>query len=380
MPGTGSMNSAFQSKGLKSKLSTENFNSRLVDNLTTAIVVVDQDHNLFHLNHAAEALLETSDSHGHMAPLEELIRNPGDLISALETVGQSGTTLIIRKIELTLASNIKVLVDVAVTRLLEADAVYFILELQEINRSWALSKKETLISNHETTVEMIRGLSHEIKNPLGGIRGAAQLLASELPDPHLQDYTNVIIGEADRLVNLVDRLTGAYKFPEISNLNIHEVLERVRNLVEAETKGAITIVRDYDPSLPELRGDMEQLIQAVLNIVRNAMQALTENKLKGRKPQIILRTRVMSHSPIGPVMHKLVARIEIIDNGPGIPQELIETIFYPLISGRAEGSGLGLSIAQNILKNHEGLIECESQPGQTRFILSLPIRHEGSNP
>jgi two-component system nitrogen regulation sensor histidine kinase GlnL len=376
----GVMNSAFLSKGLKNKLNNENFNSRLVDNLTTAVVVLDQNHQLFHMNPSAEALLETSDSHSHMAPIEELLRNPGDLISALETVAQSGTTLIIRKAELTLVSNAKILTDIAVTRMFEGDSTFFILELQEIHRSWSLSRKETLISNHETTVEMIRGLSHEIKNPLGGIRGAAQLLASELPDPQLQDYTNVIIGEADRLVNLVDRLTGAYKFPEISNLNIHEVLERVRNLVEAETKGAITIIRDYDPSLPELNGDMEQLIQAVLNIVRNAMQALTENPLKGRKPQIILRTRAMSHSPIGPVMHKLVARIEIIDNGPGIPPDIIENIFYPLISGRAEGSGLGLSIAQNILKNHEGLIECESQPGQTRFIISMPIKSEGSNP
>src|SRR5690606_32722210 len=137
--------------------------------------------------------------------------------------------------------------------------------------------------------------------------------------------------------------------------------------------GAIKIVRDYDPSLPEITGDLEQLIQAVLNIVRNAMQALTENKLKGRKPEIILRTRALSHATIGPVTHKLVARLEIIDNGPGVAADIIDNIFYPLSSGRAEGTGLGLSIAQNILKNHNGLIECESKPGLTRFIISLPI-------
>ena len=233
-----------------------------------------------------------------------------------------------------------------------------------------------LLANHETTVEMIRGLSHEIKNPLGGIRGAAQLLAAELPDPQLRDYTNVIIGETDRLVNLVDRLTGSYKKPNISVMNTHEVLERVRNLVEAESKGAISIVRDYDPSLPELEGDLEQMIQAVLNIVRNAMQALTETKIPGQKPQIILRTRALSHCAIGPVMHKLVARIEIIDNGPGIRGDIIENIFYPLISGRAEGTGLGLSIAQNIVKNHRGLIECESKPGKTSFIISIPLHPE----
>lgn len=371
------MNSAFQSKGFNYTGSMENFNAQLVDNLTTAIVVLHHDNSLFHLNPAAESLLETSNSHVHMTPFEELVRNPEEVLSALSTVKQSGTTLIMRKVELVLVSHARILTDIAITRILDNDSQFIVLELQEFNRSWDMSRRETLISKHETTVEMIRGLSHEIKNPLGGIRGAAQLLAGELPDPQLQDYTNVIISEADRLVNLVDRLTGAYKPPNISQLNIHEVLERVRSLVEAETGGTISIIRDYDPSLPELEGDMEQLIQAVLNIVRNAMQALSEHKLKGRKPQITLRTRAMSHTPIGSVMHKLVARIDVIDNGPGIPAEISENIFYPLISGRAEGSGLGLSIAQNILKNHGGLIECESQPGLTRFMLSLPITHEG---
>jgi len=272
-----------------------------------------------------------------------------------------------------------VLVDHATSIVHDQGNVFFLLELQEINRSWSISRKETLLAKHEITVEMIRGLSHEIKNPLGGIRGAAQLLASELPNSQLQDYTNVIIEEADRLVNLVDRLTGPYKKPVIRALNIHEVLERVRNLVEAETMGSIKIIRDYDPSLPEISGDLEQLIQAVLNIVRNAMQALTENPHQQQPPQIILRTRAVTHATVASVTHKLVVRIEIIDNGPGIPAHIIENIFYPLISGRAEGTGLGLSIAQNIIKNHAGLIECESQPGRTRFMLSIPINAEGSN-
>ena len=205
------------------------------------------------------------------------------------------------------------------------------------------------------------------------------MLASELPNSQLQDYTNVIIEEADRLVNLVDRLTGPYKKPVIRKLNIHEVLERVRNLIEAETHGAIKIIRDYDPSLPEISGDLEQLIQAVLNIVRNAMQALTENPKQKDPPQIILRTRAVTHATIATELHKLIVRIEVIDNGPGIPAGIIENIFYPLISGRAEGTGLGLSIAQSIIKNHAGLIECESQEGRTRFILSIPIQQEGGN-
>lgn len=374
------MNSLFQNPRTPGKVTSESFNTRLLDSLTTAVVVLDKGCCLYHMNPAAEAMLETSDRHSHRAHLSEVFRNGEGLEQALDSVRKSDTPLITRKSELILANGNKLLVDYAVSMLHDQGGTWYLLELQEVNRSWAISKKETLIAKHEITVEMIRGLSHEIKNPLGGIRGAAQLLASELPNSQLQDYTNVIIEETDRLVNLVDRLTGAYKKPVIRELNIHEVIERVRNLIEAETRGTITIIRDYDPSLPEINGDLEQLIQAVLNIVRNAMQALMENPRKDRHPQIILRTRAVTHATIGTASYKLIARIEVIDNGPGIPANMIENIFYPLISGRAEGTGLGLSIAQNILKNHAGLIECESQEGKTRFILSIPINTEGTNP
>lgn len=373
------MNSVFDKIRNSGKVTSESFNTRLLDNLTTAVVVLDKGYCLYHMNPAAEALLETSDRHSHLAHVGELFRN-GDIVEqALMAVRRSNTTLISRRVELLLPSGNKLLVDHATSIVHDAGATWYLLELQEINRSWSISRKETLLAKHEITVEMIRGLSHEIKNPLGGIRGAAQLLASELPNSQLQDYTNVIIEEADRLVNLVDRLTGPYKKPVIRSLNIHEVLERVRSLVEAETKGSIKIVRDYDPSLPEISGDLEQLIQAVLNIVRNAMQALTENPHQKQAPQILLRTRAVTHATIAAVTHKLVARVEVVDNGPGIPAHIIENIFYPLISGRAEGTGLGLSIAQNIIKNHAGLIECESQEGRTRFMLTIPISNEGSN-
>jgi two-component system nitrogen regulation sensor histidine kinase GlnL len=374
------MNSHFQTPRKPSKVTSESFNTRLLDSLTTAIIVLDKGCCLYHMNPAAEAMLETSDRHSHRAHVTELFRNGDSVEHAVASVRKSDTPLITRKAELILSNGNKVLVDFAVSMLYDSGGTWYLLEIQEVNRSWAISKKETLIAKHEITVEMIRGLSHEIKNPLGGIRGAAQLLASELPNSQLQDYTNVIIEETDRLVNLVDRLTGAYKKPVIRQLNIHEVIERVRSLIEAETRGTITIIRDYDPSLPEISGDLEQLIQAVLNIVRNAMQALMENPRKDGDPQIILRTRAVTHATIGSSSHKLIARIEIIDNGPGIPAHMVENIFYPLISGRAEGTGLGLSIAQNILKNHAGLIECESQEGKTRFILSIPIQNEGNNP
>ena len=360
-----------------SKKQFEAFNTSLLDHLTTAVMVLDRDFCLYHLNPAAEEMLETSDRHSHNVPITDLLRNNEELIQSLNAVLESGSALIVRKAELVLASGAKLLVDYAISRVEELGYPFFLLELQEVNRSWNINRKEALLSTHETTVEMIRGLSHEIKNPLGGIRGAAQLLAAELPDDSsLHDYTNVIIDETDRLVKLVDRLTGAYKKPNFTRINIHEVVERVRSLVEAETGGAIRIVRDYDPSLPELRGDMEQLIQAVLNVVRNAMQALNEHPNPKRPPLITLRTSAVSHTTIGSTTYRLVLKIEVIDNGPGIAPEIIENIFYPLISGRAEGTGLGLSIAQNIIKNHDGLIECDSQPGCTKFTLSIPIQSE----
>jgi len=373
------MNSILEHARFDYTVNKDSFNTSLLDNLTTAVVVLDHNYSLRHMNPAAESLLETSLQHSQAAAVSELLRTPEELLQALATVERTDTTLITRKVQIILANGNRLMVDYAITPVQHQNELYFLIELQELNRTWSISRKETMLAKHETTIEMIRGLSHEIKNPLGGIRGAAQLLASELADPHLQDYTNVIIEETDRLVNLVDRLTGHYKKPNIRTINVHEVLERVRNLVEAETRGSIKLTRDYDPSLPDISGDLEQLIQAVLNIVRNAMQALSENKLKGRKPEITLRTRAVSHVTIGSVLHKLVCRIEIIDNGPGVPPDIIDNIFYPLISGRAEGTGLGLSIAQNILKNHNGLIECESRESLTRFILSIPYETEGND-
>lgn len=358
-------------------MNAANLYPSLLDNLTTAVIVLDGELCLYHLNPAAETLLETSDRSSHHVSIREIFPDCGDLLEALHNVQRNQHTIVARKALLVLGNGSRLTVDYALTPVNEVGEDFVLMEIQGLDRSYHISRKEALLSTHETTLELVRGLGHEIKNPLGGIRGAAQLLAQELPDKELQDYTNIIIGEADRLVNLVDRLTGTYKKPDFQRLNIHEVLERVRTLVEAETRGSILIVRDYDPSIPEVYGDVEQLIQAVLNIVRNAMQALMESGMKDAQPRILLKTRAVSHVTIGPALHKLAVRVEIIDNGPGIDPDMIDNIFYPLISGRAEGSGLGLSIAQTIVKNHQGLIECESQPGRTDFILSLPISNEG---
>ena len=370
------MNAALIPDRLALKLNTDNLNTSLLDNLTTAIILLDKDLHVIYINPAAEALLETSDRHSHNTYIADVLLNVKELVKALKNVKDNGVTFIARKVKLVKANTNRLTVDYSASRLIYENDTYIMLEIQELDRSYNISRKEMLISNHETTLGLVRGLGHEIKNPIGGIRGAAQLLAEELADNNLKDYTNVIIEEADRLVGLIDRLTGQYQKPALQQLNIHEVLERVYNLVIAETRGSIEVEKDYDPSIPEITGDMAQLIQAVLNIVRNAMQSLTESEHAVKNPKIILRTRTVNHVTIGPVMHKLVAKIEIIDNGPGIEPELFENIFYPLISGRANGTGLGLSLSQNILKNHNGLIECDSHEGETCFTISLPLSNE----
>jgi two-component system nitrogen regulation sensor histidine kinase GlnL len=259
-------------------------------------------------------------------------------------------------------------VDCTVSALLERETVVELLvELRQVDRQLRINREESLLAQQNTARALVRNLAHEIKNPLGGLRGAAQLLEREFQDDSLKEYTRIIIGEADRLRNLVDRMLGPTHPPMYSRINIHEVLERVRSLVAAECGPGLRIERDYDPSIPPVTGDSDQLIQALLNIVRNAVQALENQGL------IILRTRVRRQYTIGHQRHKLVACLEVIDNGPGIPKERLQEIFYPMISGRPQGTGLGLSIAQNLVNQHGGLIECRSRPGETVFTVLLPL-------
>lgn len=346
----------------------------LLDNLTTATLLLDSDLCIQYMNPAAEMLLSISGQRSHGQFIGELFteESPGALTSLRLAVEQAHP---FNKREATLIRNgqsTALTVDYAVTPIPMFGQTLLLLELLPRDRLLRITKEEAQLSKQETTKVLVRGLAHEIKNPLGGIRGAAQLLARELPEESLRDYTNVIIEEADRLRNLVDRMLGSNKLPALALTNIHEVLERVSNLIEAETQGSVALVRDYDPSIPDLLIDREQIIQAVLNIVRNAMQALTERQ-RPEQGRITLRTRTLRQFTIGHVRHRLVAQVEVIDNGPGIPAELLETIFYPMVSGRADGTGLGLAITQNIISQHHGLIECESLPGHTVFSIFLPL-------
>ena len=244
-----------------------------------------------------------------------------------------------------------------------------LLELRHIEQQLKIAREERLLDQSQANRELIRNLAHEIKNPLGGIRGAAQLLDRELDRPNLHEYTHVIMKEADRLQSLMDRLLTPHRLPRPALLNIHEVLERVRSLILAEYPQGVTIQRDYDTSLPLLQGDKEQLIQVVLNIMRNAAQAMSGNG------QITLKTRVARQATLARRRYKHALELQISDTGPGIAEELRERIFYPLVSGREGGSGLGLTLAQTFVTQHHGAITFESQPGNTTFTLLLPINY-----
>jgi two-component system nitrogen regulation sensor histidine kinase GlnL len=355
-------------------LTLEKLHKRLLDNLTTGILVLDERLHLGYINLAAESLLAISGRQFSGSHIRDFLIDSEQDIVEISNAHADNRSFTKRRTELHLLHGKSITVDYTITPLTDLADAYILMEIQALTYAERINRDETLISTHETTRELVRGLAHEIKNPLGGIRGAAQLLARELPDSDLTDYTNVIIEEADRLHRLVDRLVGSRKLPEMKSINIHEVVERVRNLIEAEIgDDGIVIERNYDPSIPELQGDAEQLIQAVLNIVRNAMQSLYSPNVRNSAGIIELKTRVLRNVTIGMQFHRLVTRIEIIDNGPGIPDELISSIFYPMISGRADGTGLGLSIAHSIINQHQGIIECSSKPGNTRFAILLPV-------
>lgn len=346
-------------------MSPENLHAQILDSLKTATLLIENDLTVSYLNPAAEALLEASGNKVLGEPVTNLFSETDGLLDSLN----NNDAFTKRETQLNISSGQQITVDCAVT---PADKGRMVMELQSLDRLLRISREEGLIISQENTQELIRGMAHEIKNPLGGLRGAAQLLASELHSEELTDYTNIIIEEADRLGNLVDRMLGSNKLLNIQPINIHEILERVKALIAAETSGSIIIDRDYDPSIPEIEGDKEQLIQATLNIVRNAMQALQSGSDFG-PPTITLKTRSMRQLTIGTIMHRLVCRVDIIDNGPGIKDSILNKIFLPMISGRAEGTGLGLAISQSIINHHKGLIECASEPGHTVFSLYIPL-------
>ncbi|HSP58217.1 MAG TPA: nitrogen regulation protein NR(II) [Halomonas sp.] len=344
---------------------------RLMEHLTTAVLLLDAQLRVRWMNPAAEALLALSLSRVEGLSLTALLgqEHIGEVLKKARDAYHPFTQ---REARLLMATGEALTVDYTVSPL-SADEL--LLEIEPRDRLLRISREEALQSRQETIKILARGLAHEVKNPLGGIRGAAQLLERDLDDPGLKEFTRIIVEEVDRLRDLVDSMLGPNRVSHHEALNIHKVLERVRSLLIVE-QPRVHIERDYDPSLPDLTGDESQMIQAVLNVARNAVEAMTEAGTE--HPRLTLRTRARRQFTLGAERHRLVCEVGMTDNGPGIPAALRDTLFYPMVSGRAEGSGLGLSIAQSILHQHHGLIECESTPGKTEFRLLIPLenRHD----
>ncbi|MCH7334974.1 nitrogen regulation protein NR(II) [Acinetobacter sp. NIPH 2699] len=350
----------------------------LVDNLTTAILLVDSQLNIFYLNSACEALFDISLFRASSQPVLNLLHAHDDSFNtheALLKTLKSGQHYTRREAVINVSFK-SIHVDYTVSQLNmgKNNSPLLLIELNPIDRMLKISKEENLVQQHQVARQLVRGVAHEIKNPLAGIRGATQLLARSLNDDRYGEFTDIIISEVDRLTNLADTMLGSRQLPSYEHVNVHEPLERVRSLITNQTKKKIKITRDYDLSLPDVMADRDQLIQVMLNISVNAVQAMTENKdfFVESEPELILRTRIQRLVTINGSLHRSTVRIDIEDNGPGVPESILESVFYPLVTGRAKGTGLGLSIAQNIMHQHNGMIECQSVSGKTIFSLYLP--------
>jgi len=351
--------------------------ARILDSLTTSVLLVDGRHAVLHLNVAAESLLGFSRNQAQGRPIGELLRVGEDVTEMLGRVTNTLRPHSRRELPLRSAGNDRdLIVDCTVSMYDESGTdTAFLIELADATQHQRISRDNALLAQVDGNRLMIRQLAHEIKNPLGGLRGAAQLLERELADPELREYTKVIINEGDRLKTLVDTLLGPGHAPRKQLLNVHELLQHVWQLLKLEAPASVAVERDYDPSLPNITLDRDQIIQAMLNLGRNALQALRQaNTDNGR---IVLRTRILTHVYIGAKRHRLVASVQFEDNGPGVPDHLRDTLFYPLVTGRSDGTGLGLAVAQDLVSRHDGLIEFESRPGRTVFTILLPFESPG---
>lgn len=345
-----------------------NQNPRILDHLTDAVLVFDTGNRLIYINSAGEMLFAVSARQVHGMRARSIFGLSDRAIEAdFKRAVLRGETLTKRNLTLGTPSQ-PVTVNLTVVPVQENGQVDMVLvQIEQLDRHLRISMEEQILAQQNAGRMLLRGLAHEIKNPLGGIRGAAQLLERELPDADLREYTRIIMDESDRLQSLVDRMLGPNKPLTMESINIHKILERVRQLVQVEAPAGVIIDRDYDPSIPSVMGDGDLLIQAILNIVRNAAQAV------GVRGRIQIKTRIDRQVTIGHRRNRMAVKIEIHDDGPGIPPGLMGQIFYPMVTGRAEGTGLGLSIAQSLINQHGGLIECTSEPGHTVFSIYLPL-------
>lgn len=343
---------------------------RILDSLSTSILIVDAGQHLLYINVAAETLFGVSRNQVLGKPVADLLIDATALSEVVRRAAETWRPISRRELVLRpVYGDAELIVDCNVAPYEEAGTASAVLiEISDDTQHQRITRENALLTQIGGSRAMIRQLAHEIKNPLGGLRGAAQLLERQLSDASMREYTSVIISEADRLALLVDTLLGPGHHPRKELVNVHELLQHVGHLLAADAPPNVTIDRDYDPSLPPLLLDRHQIIQAMLNLGRNASQALAQ--AGGR---ITLRTRALTNQNIGTRRHRLVACVQFEDNGPGVPEHLRDTLFYPLVTGRADGTGLGLAVAQDLVSRHDGLIEFESRPGSTTFTILLPF-------
>lgn len=342
------------------------YQQTLANQLVTAVLILDDNLNICYLNPAAEALLIKSMSKLYGRPSELIFANTSICETRLRQLLSTGQEFTDSDIVIEFSESHRFTAEITASAVEFERIPHVLLEFKQIDQQKQISLEVFQQQQWIAARDLIKGLAHEIKNPLGGLRGAAQLLNKELNQDQ-QEYTAMIIEQADRLTNLVDRLLGPNQLPQIQKHNIHSVLEKINQVVSYSNEQRIELRRDYDPSIPNVECDQEKIQQAVLNIVNNAIQAI------GKDNTITLQTRIASNKTINGQRIKLAAQISIIDDGPGIPNNIQDTLFYPMVSGRSNGTGLGLSIAQTLINQHHGKLSCHSRPGHTEFIILLPL-------
>lgn len=339
----------------------------VLDAMSAAVVLIDSNRCVRGLNAAAQELLSISARTSLGRSFDALIRLPDSVSDHLNASFTGGARRSLRAIQMRSRHGEQLNVDMS---LIPFGDKGVLMQLSGLDGPMRVAREDALLSQSQSSRMLLRGLAHEVKNPLGGLRGAAQLLEAELPDPQLHEYTQIIITEADRLHRLIDRMSGPQSAPVMESLNIHRVTEHVRQLLEADKPEGVEFKVAYDPSLPLLRGDFEWLVQALLNLGLNAVQAVGDDGV------VQFITRAHSNFTIGHQRHRLVAEIQVRDDGPGIADEMLERMFLPMVTGRSEGTGLGLPIAQSLIGHHGGLIECVSRSGETVFSVYLPLERD----
>jgi two-component system nitrogen regulation sensor histidine kinase GlnL len=340
----------------------------LWQNLSTAVILLTEDLTIYFANNSASELLGLGNKRLLNQPFETIFHHHMiDMKRLQRYVLDDGVDCQQHKVDVVFIDNRASTLNLFARRFMLQGRAFIQLECRRIDEELRFDQAFNQAHQYQAARNLIRGLAHEIKNPLGGIRGAAQLLQYEVQQEERDECAELIIEQADRLTELVDRLLGPNELPRKEPCNVHRMLESVLRLSELDGAPGIRLVKDYDPSIPDVVMDEAKIQQVVLNIVRNAQQAL------GKQGEIKVSTRIRHRIRRGKQLMKKALQIRVTDNGPGIAQEMQATLFYPMVTNKDGGSGLGLSIAQTLVEQHHGFIDCDSWPGHTEFAIYLPF-------